>query len=72
MAQLDGSTSQPQTATALAALNWINALTLLSTIVAVTVLAVTGNTGYLGPVIAIGTGALAIGGTVHVRIHIQH
>ncbi|MFE5049031.1 hypothetical protein ACFRAI_22235 [Streptomyces sp. NPDC056637] len=35
------------------------------------VLAVTGNAEYLTPVIAIGTGALAAGGTVHIRIRIR-
>ncbi|MEU5958767.1 hypothetical protein [Streptomyces sp. NPDC047525] len=70
MTQLDHS-RRVRTGPARTALNWIIALTLLATVIAVAVLAATGKTEYLAPVIAIGTGALAAGGTVHIRMHIR-
>ncbi|MFF2964931.1 hypothetical protein ACFVT1_40065 [Streptomyces sp. NPDC057963] len=71
MTQLERSTSTAQATVARTALNWLIALTLLVTVMAVTVLAATGNSQYLAPVIAIGSGALAVDGSVHIRIHIR-
>ncbi|MFF7887788.1 hypothetical protein ACH40F_40930 [Streptomyces sp. NPDC020794] len=70
MAQTDRSPSAAPSATT-TAIAWISGLTLLATVIAVIVLALTGNSDYLGPVIGIGAGAAAAGGTVQVRIHIR-
>ena len=52
-------------------LRWITALTLLVTVAAVIVLALTGNAGYIGTVVGIGAAAAAVGGTVHICIHVR-
>lgn len=67
-----GRSTAPATSNAgSSALIWIRALSVLGTLAAVIVLALTGNADYLGPVIAIGTAAAALGGSVHVRIRIR-
>ncbi|WP_316779740.1 hypothetical protein [Streptomyces sasae] len=53
------------------AISWISGLTVLATVIAVIVLAVTGNDAFLAPVIGLGAAAGAAGGTVQVRIHIR-
>ena len=53
------------------ALRWIAALTLLATVAAVIVLALTGNAGYISTVLVTGAAATAIGGTVHICIHVR-
>ncbi|MGW5449071.1 hypothetical protein [Streptomyces asiaticus] len=53
------------------ALRWITALTLLATVAAVIVLALTNNPGYVGTVLGIGAAAAAIGGTVRICIHVR-
>lgn len=53
------------------ALEWITALTLLATVAAVIVLALTDNAGYLGTVLGICAAAAAIGGTVRICIHVR-
>lgn len=53
------------------ALQWITALTLLATVAAVIVLALTDNAGYLGTVLGIGAAAAATGGTVGICIHVR-
>ncbi|MFF4085195.1 hypothetical protein ACFYZN_38200 [Streptomyces sp. NPDC001777] len=53
------------------ALRWITALTLLATVAAAMVLVFTGNAGYVGTVLGIGAAAAAIGGTVHICIHVR-
>ncbi|MEU2564956.1 hypothetical protein ABZ626_37375 [Streptomyces longispororuber] len=52
-------------------LDWLTGLTLLGTVVAITVLTLTGHTSYLPAVVTVGSTAAAIGGTIHIRIHIR-
>ncbi|MFE9400073.1 hypothetical protein [Streptomyces flavidovirens] len=65
------STSSPAASTTAKRLEWLSGLTLLATVLAVIVLAVTGNSSYLAPVIGIGTAAAAVGGTIQVSIRIR-
>ncbi|MEU9125098.1 hypothetical protein AB0C96_35575 [Streptomyces sp. NPDC048506] len=53
------------------ALRWVTALTLLATVAAVIVLALTDNADYVGTVLGIGVAAATIGGTVHICIHVR-
>lgn len=69
MAQNDRSPSPTSSATT--AITWISGLTLLATVIAVIVLALTGNDGYLAPVIGLEAAAAAAGGTVQIRVHIR-
>ncbi|MEU9546286.1 hypothetical protein [Streptomyces mirabilis] len=70
MTQTERSPSAASSATT-TAITWISGLTLLATVIAVIVLALTGNRDYLAPVIGLGATAAATGGTVQVRIHIR-
>ncbi|MEU3290480.1 hypothetical protein [Streptomyces longwoodensis] len=70
MTQNDRRPSPTSSATT-TAITWISGLTLLTTVFAVIVLALTGRGEYLAPVIGLGAGAAAAGGTVHVRVHIH-
>lgn len=70
MTQTDRSPSLPSSTTA-KALTWISAVSVLGTIIAIIVLALSGNSDYLAPVIGLGAAAAATGGTVQVRIHVR-
>ncbi|MGQ4436647.1 MULTISPECIES: hypothetical protein [unclassified Streptomyces] len=71
MTSLDHDPAPVPSSRADKALRWITALTLLATVAAVIVLALTGNADYVGRVLGIGAAAAAIGGTVHVCIHVR-
>ncbi|MEV6512945.1 hypothetical protein AB0M61_43485 [Streptomyces sp. NPDC051642] len=71
MTSLDHDPAPAPSSRADKGLRWITALTLLAAVAAAIVLALTGNADYVGTVLGIDAAAAAIGGTVHICIHVR-